>query len=524
MSNIFDQFDDLPQGPAPAPSGNVFDQFDPEAQAPVAEATPEPGFVERAQGYTQDAATSIVDRIMGPGPDWNAEDPMGGPLGTAGASPAEVAQTATAETLVAGSNILLDGGLTLLDAIVPDSIQDTVKNYSRAAWDKIASNETIKEGIRVAGEGYEAYQAWAKENPEYAQRVEEVIEVGSLGRKPGVPNKRGTGLKRKADRDIRNNRRAQVNDLLEPVNRQGQGQLQQTKRGTTYYEPSLWEQEVNNEVMKIRDVKPRRSAVYNRNVIRDKAVQTREQLETYIQNKGNPAIDKDKMLTGLANKVNAIDEDTLLTGDARAKAIKMYGKARELILESDGTAQGILQARRDFDQWVRRQKGNVFDSDLETALTVANKEIRDGINDAVEKAAGPKVRTLLDKQHKLLSASDTLDAKTWKEANTRIGRLKQKIEGVTGMKYPTTPLAAGATVAAGGAFAAGYPMVAAALGGVGGGILLIKALKSPRGPKLLGELMELMDTYPQLSPEINAIIQMAEELGDESDDGTAETP
>ncbi len=87
------------------------------------------------------------------------------------------------------------------------------------------------------------------------------------------------------------------------------------------------------------------------------------------------------------------------------------------------------------------------------------------------------------------------------------------------MKFPTTPLAAGATAAVGASVLAGYPIIGAALVG-GGGLMGLRAvLKGPQAKIAIGELRQLANKYPIMKPEINAMIQLSDELEQDPEDG-----
>ena len=163
--NFFDQFDDEPLGPTDAPP-NFFDQFDPVAEA---EEEAETTFAERTAETVQGAATSITDELLGSETDMdtsNIPEDVLGHFGAPTTSALERTQGSVADVVGATSNVVIDGGLTLIQSIMPDSWEESVKDFSRSAWESISESPIMKEGIEVAKSSYEEYQKWAEKNPE----------------------------------------------------------------------------------------------------------------------------------------------------------------------------------------------------------------------------------------------------------------------------------------------------------------------------------------------------------------------
>ncbi len=520
--NYFDQFDD-----APLTTGkptNYFDQFDPTPAEIAAEAEPEPGFGERTMDTLSSAKTSITDELMGSETDMdtsNMDPAMLEAFGAPTTSALERTQGSVADTVGATANVVIDGGLSLIQSILPDSWEDSVIDFSRSAWEAVSQSPIMAEGIEAAKAGMKNYNEWAEKNPEWAKRLSDVVDVSSLGRTAGIKRagvtpehiKRGrtAGLKQK--KNIRNNRVAQMNEILEPPKGTGEGKyyINQDKwYKPTTYDGSAWEREVARELAKVPDVKYGGTYVDNLNATRTRSLEFRDKLDELVASKGAP-VSKEKLLAKLGNKINRMDEN-LLTGEAREKAIKMYEHLENVVLKDfDGTASGVLKARRELDNWVTGQR-KVWDSNFENASGIALRDMRNVLNETVGDAVGTKeVKTLLNRQHKLLTAADKLDAKMVKEADTNFGRLRQKAEEILHTKFPTTPLAVGATAATAATLAgpAGLGTVAGLFGGYKGA----KWLASPQGKQWMARIVELADSYPALQPEILALSQISDGLG-----------
>ena len=106
----------------------------------------------------------------------------------------------------------------------------------------------------------------------------------------------------------------------------------------------------------------------------------------------------------------------------------------------------LLQLRRDLDKWAN-PKGTVFDPQVINGTNIAMKTIRDQINDLIVEAAPTKgVRESLRKQSDLLTARDIMRPRSINERGNAITRTIQALENDTGVRHPTTPLAAQANV------------------------------------------------------------------------------
>ena len=110
------------------------------------------------------------------------------------------------------------------------------------------------------------------------------------------------------------------------------------------------------------------------------------------------------------------------------------------------------------------------------------------VSEAVPRA---NVDQLLRKQMLMYQASGVIEQKALAEANTRIGRAMQRVEGVTGAKFPVTPLAMTATAGAGAAtMASGMaPYLGAGMVLTASGYGLKRLAASPTTRKALGQLL-----------------------------------
>ncbi len=502
-TNPFEQFNTPAEQPEVPKDPNPFAQFNtPAVPALVEEPQTESGFFSRS-----------LDELKGLGEINTTFDKYGD--GSIPKSPAQVVVGEAADVLQAGSNILVDGGLTMLDTLMPDVWQEAVKDFSREKWDMVLANPVAQKGLEAAKSGLETYNAWAKENPDWAESLEDIVSITPLARAANF-RPRGETYIRKLNKEGDSNKKRRVFDMLRPVNKDlSKDKYFENDKGVIIWDPSTWTREIIDETTKVEGVSPNRSFVHNINALEAAVDAERKSLDARIAKSEKP-INLQSVKTGLANKVNNLESETLLVGDALTTGMRVYKRAAQLLDESDGTALGVLNARRKLDEWVRGQS-NVYDAAKESATSIALKDIRGYLNDVVsDNVKSARVKQSLTKQHKLLTATDMLLEKAAREADTRFGRLIQKIENETTLKLPTTPLAQAATIgAAGTAVGMGGGAGLAVAGGLGAVLAGYKGGKwlfSPDGKRWLANAMVTLDSNPVTRPEAIALQQLVQGL------------
>ena len=426
------------------------------------------------------------------------------------------------------------------DTFAPKVVKDTVKSVGKAVTD----TDLYKGGVELLKDAQQSYQSWKKENPELGETTDDALEymgdatkIGTLmapGPKVGptlkIPGKPSLSrqLTRANKEAVKATRREKVLKMIEPADKKGMGNIDIDRRGKHVYQPHPWEQEVADEIVKIKDLKPNAPAARNHNVLRNEATKLREQLEGRIAKVGNPKIDKVALLTKMddvAENLTDMPGGFALVGDSATSAKNMMIELRRIMEKSDGTALGVLQARRDFDAAIRKAYGDVYNSSTEQAKHVANKWIRDTLNETVDDAVkGTDVLKNLQRQHKLLYAADEVLAKAHKERATTMGRLVDNIENKIGMKIPTTPLALGSTAVVGAGVLAGTPVAAATaatLTGLFAGYKGIAWLGSPPGRQWIIKMVKAIESDPMLLKTLKAdrlaLLAMLDEPKDEEE-------
>ena len=186
-------------------------------------------------------------------------------------------------------------------------------------------------------------------------------------------------------------------------------------------------------------------------------------------------------------------------------------EAKKLISTSDGTATGILQARKDLDKWLDGIDPKMVNDEYMDSKAKALKIIREAMNNAVGDAVPDvDVKGLLRKQYLMYKAYDNLGDKAMGMAKTSLARSYINAKRVTGMAIPTTPLAMAATAsAASAAISSGWFAFATGTLALGtGAILTSRMLKGPTAKKGLGVLLGQVSKAIKMSKNKEMIEQL----------------
>ena len=124
-------------------------------------------------------------------------------------------------------------------------------------------------------------------------------------------------------------------------------------------------------------------------------------------------------------KTQLADNPTLVGGDAEKTANKILDKFTSLVKEKGHTPSGLLEARKELDNWVKSFKGEkIFDPATENAMSSALRAIRQGGNDFLSKLVPDvNVKELLAEQSKMYDALDTISEKVVKGELRKAGEI-----------------------------------------------------------------------------------------------------
>ena len=153
------------------------------------------------------------------------------------------------------------------------------------------------------------------------------------------------------------------------------------------------------------------------------------------------------------------------------------------------------------DKQIFRKKpsAGLENPDLASAKEVAGKYVRDELNQAFLKLMpDDEAYRLINGMSMLFRAKNLLDVKAGKAINqTMLGRTVKGIEDFSGLRFPTTPLALGATAAAGSAALGGMPAVAAAIGAGTGLVGIARLGRKRRREAIIRDLIKATDRMIQ---------------------------
>ena len=441
----FSQFDVVPvsntetSGSVEAESDVIdFSQFDPQpAQTPVdpvaLDATPETdglrGWLDRNRARMSDTFSNVrgVDekqsQLLGETPERRigygeaGVQLVGAGIGAAGEAVAETVAAAT-----------------------PDAVKDAAKEGIIKAFRALESTESGAKAIEYAKKGGAKWEAFAKANPQTAKTIGAAIEIG-LVVVPGLKGIHGPGkLIEDFGSGLKNNaikrRNKGLNDLLAPPHKIGDGVTGETLLGRRTYTPTAYEAERLKTVGKTKGVRPGRSFNYNQVAVAKAATKEREALQSSIRAMGNPKVDKTRIMDEMGLMVQNLEKSDVMMGLRGNKQIVDFANdimqhAFDFVEASDGTTVGLLQARRNLDQFIEKHmKGRAYNPDLSSARDVAQKVVRDKLNGEVFRAVPEvAVKKSLTKQSHLLGARDLLLDKVRGEQESIIGRLMDDLSG-----------------------------------------------------------------------------------------------
>lgn len=450
----------------------VLDGMDTPEPTPEPAPVEGPGFLERAGDTLGQAYEGVKDAFTGTDENFdtsNIDPATMEAFGTPTYSPAEQVQSAASRGLRGAGTVVADAAISAGKEVLPEGVQQAVGQGVEAV-----ANSAPAQALGAASD------ALKEASPEAHRRLGEVADIALMGKTPtykGYLNRKGAELK-KSQKKVPGNRKTKVQDMLEPEDGYGKGSSDVDILGNARYGPSDIELQEIEAVAGVPKVRINRSARYNHGVVSKEATKRIEDINKAIDKAGNPEMDIPILLDRIGSAVDDLaksPEGFAVTGNVQAAANKMTEQARRMLEKTDGSANAVLQVRRDFDKWVDRGNKGAYNPDTESAVSIAKEVVRNTLNQAVDQAV-PSVKLLPKQQNvsALIRASDTLAKKGAKEAKSTVGRIWQKLSNMGAL--PSTGLALGAT----GAYytgALGNPLIQALAAIAGTGYLGTKAVQ-----------------------------------------------
>jgi hypothetical protein len=378
-----------------------------------------------------------------------------------------------------------------LNAAVPDEA-NLFKMMGKVAAEKTAP---IAQGIS------EVYGNFKSQHPEAAGNIEATgrylnLVPGAVGYKQSAKGLElgGEALEKSGKNSAQKMKSNFVQDLLTPketptvrsslfAKSKEKGLLK-----SRVVEPTPFDLEMIDTVASL-PVSKNKSLMKNYEIITKANTDEAQRLSSYLAQNDVPI--KDSILLKGINDVQArMAESPFLVGDGEKAVGRVLDGALKALNKQPRTASGLLQARKDFDTWVRKEKGTDFyGSDRESAINMATKEVRRAINNALDQSipeAG--VKESLRKQFLLYEAMDAIESKGGEEAKNMLSRMAQKAaEGMPGKTVAAKAAIGGGMAAAGLGVGAISPVF------LGGGLAAYtgtKALMSPMTRKITGNVVK----------------------------------
>lgn len=386
-------------------------------------------------------------------------------------------------------------GLKGLSFLIPDSVEKPVVDAVKQGLDYIENTDLGRKGIEALAEGVDAWNNFKEANPRAAKNIESVVNVGVVlapvkTKVNKAPKPDGTKLSRTADklRQAANakehgERKAFALDLTTPKLTE-QVRAERAKRttqegalNTNVYQPTARELDIADAFASL-PIKQSNSYQKNLSIVLNETRKMSTSLQGRLGKYTNQ-IDDYAVQSRIDNSIdNLLAERLTMVGDEQTAKILnlMADKIDSLWRQSDKTPSALYQVRRDFDDWVLNNKGDVFGSEKIDNIKTGATTLRNALNDVLEESVPDAgVKASLKKQHLLLSGADELAVKAGNEAANSVTRLWENVTGLLPFKAETNRLVgAGLGISVGTAAATVAPVLVPTLAG---GLLAYGAYK-----------------------------------------------
>lgn len=387
---------------------------------------------------------------------------------------------------------LLGEGISVL-------LPDFVREGTETAWKSIKDKPGIKQGLQAATDSLETYQGWAKENPEFAEAIETTVDVVAMTASAAKidVSREAKRSKDSFDNAIVEERMAGVNELLGPEypGERGFNDNQWVSTGgildRSEYIPNQRELRIQEAVESVKGLDVNSHFVKAAQVVH-KAVEAKSaELIAFIKRSGNPKYNKQEYAEELKTEFKNLKDSQVwldMTTEAQVKTNVYLQQALDKLELSDGDSLGLLQLRRDFDDFVNFGSAkDQLEPSVQSAKNSAGTIVRNLLNSKLERITPEgEVRERLNRLHNLMLGRDRLNQRKFKEGGNRIIRTWNKLKD--DLSLPTTPLALLATYSAVGAAGASV--------GVGAGVATyaaIQALKKTSRLKFYATMVSGLD-------------------------------
>ena len=330
-----------------------------------------------------------------------------------------------------------------LKQITPDFIENGIS----------AASAGVSSAGGVIGSGLAKWRAASPDSYDAAKEMANIATAFTPAKVPTVGMK--TGLKSAAKNEAYKiaQRKKGITEMFKPDDiveaaQRGQGKVVESKGllKSRSFVPSEQMSRMYTQIENLPDIDPNQSYLHNMNALEDAVDAKRKALDISLE--GADDIPLSVVTKDLDDVIAELADSPMLVGDAETAANKMYAGFSRITAKHAGkgsiSPKELLQARRDFDLWLKKNSENIFDNNT-GARSLAVKAIRNKVNQRVGSAVpDAKVAKSLSEQSDLLTARDTILPRASREGKNRLSRAVTEIEADTGLGAPRTPLAAGA--------------------------------------------------------------------------------
>lgn len=455
------------------------------------------------------------------------------------------ANFATAATGIgAGVDVLAEtGSLALkgLSVIIPDAIEDPVKDAMKTAFKFMGETAVGQEGLKALQKGVGHWKKFENKYPEYAKIIGGGVNLSllftPLGKKKTDLEPRTTNtyagtyvtgtLEEAAEKQISRNARKRVDDLLQPEKTTDRikdiknisifGNDKGSNRGFfSRIQENEFELFRNNLVANIGGVKGKDTIVNTANAVRKHNKNKAQRLMDDLENTNISWNFPQGTQTELAKRVDDILEDiNYIKGDASMENIKKntLESAYKIINNMDNSPAGLLRARQKFDKLINKQLAdNLFDPTVMNPTNDVANAVRKSINDLVESRVSNtnvKVKQSLKEQHALWNAQNILDIKAVKEGNNRVSQIFQNLSPIVDgqLALNRTIAVMGGMGAFGAAQFLAVPLAGAAIT-YGAGLAFTSGVLSISGKRALGSILSNIDKGLRITSNENMLRQL----------------
>jgi hypothetical protein len=455
------------------------------------------------------------------------------------------ANFATAATGIgAGVDVLAETGtlaLKGLSVIIPDEIEDPVKDAMKTAFKFMGETAIGQEGLKALQKGVGHWKKFENKYPEYAKIIGGGVNLGllftPLGKKKTDLEPRTTNtyagtyvtgtLEEAAEKQISRNARKRVDDLLQPEKTTDRikdiknisifGNDKGSNRGFfSRIQENEFELFRNNLVANIGGVKGKDTIVNTANAVRKHNKNKAQRLMDDLENTNISWNFPQGTQTELAKRVDDILEDiNYIKGDASMENIKKntLESAYKIINTMDNSPAGLLRARQKFDKLINKQLAdNLFDPTVMNPTNDVANAVRKSINDLVESRVSNtnvKVKQSLKEQHALWNAQNILDIKAVKEGNNRVSQIFQNLSPIVDgqLALNRTIAVMGGMGAFGAAQFLAVPLAGAAVT-YGAGLAFTSGVLSISGKRALGSILSNIDKGLRITSNENMLRQL----------------